>query len=106
MAHHSPDANDAYIRQLFREVKPHAAPFGGSGRFPQGKLSSSDEGEIQFGIAADIEKNKVVINFGEPTAWIGFDAEQAEQLAESLLSKARMIRDAQRLRSFEDKMKS
>lgn len=105
MAHHSNDADDQYIRDLFKSSIPLAAPFGGTGRFPQGQLSPSDEGEIQFGVAADPQKNKVVINFGKPTAWIGFDAEQAEQLAESLLSKARMLRDAQRLRTFEDKMK-
>lgn len=105
MAHHSNDADDQYIRELFKNSIPLAAPFGGTGRFPQGQLSPSDEGEIQFGVAADLQKNKVVINFGKPTAWIGFDAEQAEQLAESLLSKARMLRDAQRLRTFEDKMK-
>lgn len=105
MAHHSDDANDAYIRELFKEAIPIAAPFGGTGRFPLGRLSQSDEGEIQFGIAADPAKNKVVINFGQPTAWIGFSAEQAEQLAESLLSKARELRVANRARSFEDKLK-
>ena len=105
MAHHSNDAGDTYIRDLFKNAVPLAAPFGGTGRFPLGKVSHSDEGEIQFGIAADPIKNKVVINFGEPTAWIGFDAEQAEQLAESLLAKARLLRDAQRLKSFEEKMK-
>jgi hypothetical protein len=104
MAHHSNDAGDDYIRNLFKDAFPLAAPLGGTGRFPLGKLTQSDEGEIQFGIAADLAKGKVVINFGEPTAWIGFTAEQAEQIAESLLTKARQIRDAQRLRSFEDKM--
>lgn len=105
MAHHSNDADDTYIRDLFKNSIPLAAPFGSTGRFPLGQLSKSDEGEIQFGVAADLVKNKVVLNFGEPIAWIGFDAEQAEQLAESLLSKARLIRDAQRLRTFEEKMK-
>jgi hypothetical protein len=105
MAHHSNDADDTYIRDLFKNTIPLAAPFGSTGRFPLGKLSQSDEGEIQFGIAVDPVKDKVVINFGKPTAWIGFDAEQAEQLAESLLAKARLLRDAQRLKSFEEKMK-
>lgn len=105
MAHHSNDAGDSYMRDLFRNTVPLAAPFGGTGRFPLGKVSQSDEGEIQFGVAADPVKNKVVLNFGQPTAWIGFDAEQAEQLAESLLAKARMLRDAQRLKTFEEKMK-
>ena len=106
MAHHSNDADDSYIRELFKDAVPMAAPFGGTGRFPLGKLSPSDEGEIQLGVAADPIKNKVVLNFGEPTAWIGFDAEQAEQLAESLLSKAKELRSARQLRTFEDKLRS
>jgi hypothetical protein len=105
VAHHSNDADDTYIRNLFKEAIPMAAPFGSTGRFPMGKLSQSDEGEIQFGIAADPIKNKVVINFGQPTAWVGFTAEQAEEVAESLLAKARLIRDAQRLKTFEEKMR-
>jgi len=106
MAHHSQDADDQYIRELFKEAVPMSAPFGGTGRFPLGKLSQSDEGEIQFGVAADPVKNKVVLNFGQPTAWIGFDAEQAEQLAESLLSKAKELRAARQMRSFEDRLKN
>ena len=105
MAHHSQDADDTYIRELFKNSAPMSAPFGGTGRFPLGKLSKSDEGEIQFGVAADAAKNKVVINFGEPTAWIGFSAEQAEQLAESLLSKAKELRASRNLMSLEEKMK-
>jgi hypothetical protein len=105
MGHHSPDANDQYIRELFKDAIPMAAPFGGTGRFPLGRLSKSDEGEIQFGIAADAAKNKVVINFGEPTAWIGFSAEQAEQLADSLLGKAKELRASRNLMSLEEKMK-
>jgi hypothetical protein len=105
MAHHSPDADDQYIQQLFRNAIPLAAPFGGTGRYPLGKLSASDEGEIQFGVAADPAKNKVVINFGEPTAWIGFDAEQAEQLAESLLSKAKELRLARQKMTLEDRLR-
>lgn len=58
MAHHSNDADDQYIRELFKSTPPFAAPFGGTGRFPQGRLSQSDEGEIQFGVAADPIKNK------------------------------------------------
>jgi len=105
MAHHSPDADDQYIRELFKNTIPMTAPFGGTGRFPLGRLSKSDEGEIQFGIAADAAKNKVVINFGEPTAWIGFSAEQAEQLADSLLGKAKELRAARQLMTLQEKMK-
>ena len=106
MAHHSADADDQYIRELFKDAIPMAAPFGGTGRFPLGRLSKSDEGEIQFGIAADPAKDKVVINFGEPTAWIGFTADQAEQVAESLLSKAKELRAARQLQNLQDKLKN
>jgi hypothetical protein len=63
-------------------------PFGATGRFPMGKLTETDEGEIAFGVAADKSLGKVIINFGKPTAWVGMDREQAIALADSLRQKA------------------
>jgi len=104
MAHHSsipfdelpeglremfPDKPNEYVREL---MTPRDAfgrdKFGATGKFPQGHYNETDEGEIAFGVAADKQAGKVIINFGKPTAWVGMDREQALALAESLKQKA------------------
>lgn len=42
---------------------------GSTGNFPDGKLDSSDEGELK--IAMGIFDNTLIIDFGKPTSWIG-----------------------------------
>jgi hypothetical protein len=59
---------------------------GPTGAFPEGELNDDDEGEIR--IAIGMQGDKVVIDFGKPTAWIGFTKEQAKQIAEMLLKHA------------------
>lgn len=59
---------------------------GATGAFPQGKLNSSDEGELRMAVSA---ANGVVrIDFGKPTAWIGLPANQAKELAAVLMRYA------------------
>jgi hypothetical protein len=65
-----------------------AKGFGPTGKFPEGRLNEADEGEIQFGVAADPKNNVVVLNFGKPVAWIGMPPENARQIALALLRKA------------------
>lgn len=68
-----------------RRIKPK---FGATGKFPQGKVHASDEGELQFGIATDREHGVVVLNFGKPVAWLGLPPAIARQLAQALLEHA------------------
>lgn len=85
MAHHG---NDSYaLRELldFAEAGP-------TGRFPRGKLNENDEGEIQIAIAVDKAKQVVIIDFGKPTTWIGFTADQASDLADLILKKSWELR--------------
>jgi hypothetical protein len=98
MAHHSsnPFDDDApdFIKKMFPEVAKEDYPgFGATNRFPQGKYTPQDEGEIAFGVAADKKAGKVIINFGKPTAWVGMDREQALALADSLKQKANDLLD-------------
>jgi hypothetical protein len=101
MGHHSSNSfdDDPRLKELFSDIlrsdilrlDPRELlrqQFGATGRFPMGKLTETDEGEIAFGVAADKKTGKVIINFGKPTAWLGMDREQALALAESLKSKA------------------
>lgn len=99
MAHHGSDPLDPQsqeIREMFKNLIPEREnPFGATGRFPQGKYIPQDEGEIQFGVAADKQQGKVLINFGKPVAWFGMDAQQADDLGDLLKAKAAEIRTAQ-----------
>lgn len=87
MAHHSgfPES-DEVIRQLRRELQSSGHKLGATGSFPQGRLTPGDEGEIKLAVAST--NGKVVIDFGKPVVWIGFDPEQARGLAAMLLKHA------------------
>lgn len=94
MGHHS-TREDAAIRELFRQSgnAQTAEKLGATGEFPQGKLTEQDEGEIRMAVGA--ANGKVVIDFGQPTAWVGMDPLQARELAASLMEKALQIDLAQ-----------
>ena len=83
MAHHGSDPRE--IQKMMRDLR-----LGPTGEFPQGKLTDDDEGEIR--IAVGQLNGKVVIDFGKPTAWIGFDPEQADAIADSLHQHATELR--------------
>ena len=62
---------------------------GETGKFPQGKLNDTDEGEIKIAIA--VENGKVSIHFGKPVAWVAFDKFQAMDIAIALSEKANQV---------------
>lgn len=52
---------------------------GETGDFSDGMLNKDDEGGLI--VKLGIEKNRIILDFGEPTAWIGLDKETAMILA-------------------------
>ena len=93
--HHSENVPESESMRRLRELLPTAPTMqermaeiakqmelGATQKFPQGQLDPTDEGEIK--IAVGVQDGKVIINFGKPVAWIGFDSKQARQLAESI----------------------
>jgi len=58
---------------------------GPTGKFPDGKLTTHDEGELTLSIG--LMHKTIVMDFGVPVAWIGFTAE-AVAIAEKLVSAA------------------
>jgi len=98
MAHHGNDS------EFMKNVKPLADQLsmgkdeladkhkemrdslGATGEFPDGKLNKNDEGEIRFAVVLD--DNKVCLDFGKPTAWVGMLPEQAKELGRMLISYA------------------
>ncbi len=110
MAHHGPNPFDGErqeeLRKLMAEAKEGVAPevvkrkltralldttgfVGATGLHPQGKLTPQDEGGIQFRVGS--ENGKVVLDFGTPVHWVGMDAQQAADLASSLMKWARIV---------------
>ena len=55
--------------------------FGPTGTFSHGKLSPTDEGDINIGVTHD-SKGNVIINFGTMLDWIGLPPEQAINFAQ------------------------
>lgn len=87
MAHHSSETSDS-LRALFDRA--NAEPRGATGRFPLGQLTPEDEGEIAIGFTHT--NGKIVVDFGKPVAWIGFTAEQADEIADTLRQHAAAVR--------------
>ena len=85
--HHS-SARDLEMEQKIREenekLRDIFEQLGATGEFPGGKLTESDKGEIKFAIS--FQDGKVILNFGDPVAWIGMDKAQAKDLAYGILS--------------------
>lgn len=59
---------------------------GATGSFPEGKLDASDEGELRLAVSSS--NGLVRIDFGKPTAWVAFPANQAKELAALLMQHA------------------
>lgn len=61
---------------------------GATGKFPQGKMDDTDEGEIGIVITYDKLNGVVRIDFGKPVAWLGLPPQGATELAHLLLKCA------------------
>jgi hypothetical protein len=59
---------------------------GATGAFPDGKLNRTDEGELRMAVSS--VNGLVRIDFGKPTAWVAFPANQAKELAALLMIHA------------------
>lgn len=76
--------------KLMRDLLESAADFKGAlGSYPEGQLTKTDEGAIQFAIGA--KDGKVVIDFGTPVHWLGMTPQQAADFASLLLKRAREV---------------
>ena len=94
MSHHADEPFDGpefQARQkLMRDLLSSTAEFRGPiGNFPAGKLTPHDEGDIQFAVGS--EGDKVVLDFGTSIRWVGMTAQEAADLASSLMKWARLV---------------
>jgi len=59
------------------------------GEFPDGKLTPHDEGATAVQVGQ--HGGRVVVEFPNPTKWIGFTPDQAVEIAATLIKHARAI---------------
>lgn len=85
MSNHSPEF-DKEMREKMAEFLNEPL-IGATGLHPQGKLTNQDEGGIQFKVG--VQNGKVILDFGNPVTWLGMPPEDAINLAESLIKRAR-----------------
>ena len=112
MSNHSSDFDETMGAKLFREqlkkkvtTEDLAEEFrrlhlGATKRFPDGKLTPQDDGELAFAVGHT--DGKVVIDFGTPTSWIGMPPQTAVDLAKLLIAHAREVSDAKLVFEFGD----
>jgi len=75
--------------------------------YPNGRAGAMDDGELAYAIAADHERKIVIIDFAKPVGWMGLEPDQAIELGEVLIKKAKefMITkddDEKALKSLQD----
>jgi len=75
--------------KLMRDLLSTTGFRGALGDFPEGHLTKTDEGAIQFAIGE--KDGKVVIDFGTPVHWLGMSPQQAADFASLLLKRAREV---------------
>jgi hypothetical protein len=83
MSHHGIPEEESAKSRMLAEFLGNSKP-----RFPQGKIDSTDEGELAFAIAVDQQRKAVVIRFSKPVDWLGFGRDEALALANKLIEKA------------------
>lgn len=83
MAHHGSDAEqEKRVRRELDEIFKRSF-----GEFPDGRLNAQDEGEIPMSVGH--QDGRVVLQFPRNLNWIGFTADQAIDLANTLIEHAR-----------------
>jgi hypothetical protein len=55
-------------------------------KYPEGKITGSDEGELEFKIA--VFEERVIMDWGKPVKWIGLRPAEARAIAASLIKNA------------------
>jgi hypothetical protein len=93
MDSHSHDAELAQIQsELAKQLLMESTvdmQLGPTGKFPSGKLSEIDEGELRFAVGG--YHGKVILNFGAPVHSAGFTPKQARELALALRKWANRV---------------
>jgi hypothetical protein len=74
-----------------KKVVKKPEKLGATGRYPLGRLSPEDEGELN--IAVFLIKGNVRIEFGKPVAWMSMPAKRAKEFAELIMRHASKLEE-------------
>lgn len=72
------------IQKKFKELDKLHSNLGATGKFPHGKLTRKDEGEIKFSVGLSMDKKRVVLNFGKAVRWVGMSRNQALDVSRAI----------------------
>ena len=72
---------DVEIKDLTKDLR-----LGATGKFPQGKISPSDEGELRMAVGD--KEGKVFIAFGKSIEWLALDPQKAREFADLIRNRA------------------
>lgn len=89
MSHHSQDdpTMPLHMQELMKALRTQQNNIDGD--FPDGKLTPHDEGALA--VAVGTKDRSVILQFPKPIEWIGFTPDQALDLAQNLITKARHL---------------
>jgi hypothetical protein len=84
------EATNERFKKMFEDLQEQmdeaGEKLGATGNFPEGKVATTDEGEIQYAVSSS--KGKVIVTWGKPVEWIGMNPQQAIEFANSLKQHA------------------
>ena len=96
LQHHS-EGMSPEMRKLFEDEQASRQRFQdqvdrrAKRTFSEGRLGAMDDGDLAFAIGADKDTQTVRIDFGKPVEWIAMNPQQAVELAQCLIKRARQI---------------
>lgn len=77
---------DALMKRFLDQVEGTAKRV-----YPAGRVAADDEGVLACAIATDHAHGRVRIDFGKPITWFSLMPDEAAQLAQMLIRKAREL---------------
>lgn len=86
-SHHGSD-DQRRLQQLFDAQRAGMAPR----RWPNGRCSADDDGELAFRMGADPKRQLIAIEFSKPTDWVAFDLATAEWIRDQLTERMLELR--------------
>lgn len=87
LSHHGDEQRESELQKMFQEQRELVS----SRKWPNGRISGDDDGQLVFKIGSDPEKELVYLEFPKPVTWTAMPPQQAIELAQLLIRHARGV---------------